>query len=76
MNHHRRIALPDSVIRALKGQRARQVQTQLTAGLSWRDQGLIFTNGTGGPLEPIFFSSDYEAVRKLPSCARRSDSTT
>ena len=60
----RTIALPDSVVRALKGQRAGQAQTRLAAGLSWKDHGLIFTNSAGGPLEPVVLNRDYKAVLK------------
>ena len=49
----RTIALPDSVVRALRLQRARQAQQRLAAGLSWDSRhDLIFTNQTGGLLEP------------------------
>jgi integrase len=72
----RTIALPDSVIRALKIQRARQAQIRLAAGLSWTDHGLIFTNTAGGPLEPVILNRDYKATLKvanLPSTLRFHD---
>jgi integrase len=59
----RRIALPDSVIRALRLQRARQAQHRLAAGYGWESgQDLIFTSQNGGPLEPKVLARDYKAL--------------
>jgi integrase len=66
----RTIALPDSVVRALKAHRVRQLQDRLAAGLSWQDTGLVFANRTGKPLEPIVLHRDYKDLleaAKLPT---------
>jgi integrase len=72
----RTIALPDSVVRALRTHRARQAQDRLAAGLSWMDQDLVFTNRTGRPVEPILLHRDYKALLKkasLPTTLRFHD---
>lgn len=60
----RAIALPDSVVRALKTRRAHQLEERLKAGLRWQDTGLVFTNPNGGPLEPITLHRDYKRILK------------
>jgi integrase len=72
----RTIALPDSVVKALRAHKARQAQERLTAGPSWRDGGLVFTNRTGQPTEPIVLHRDYKAIlekAKLPIAMRFHD---
>jgi integrase len=58
----RTIALPDSVVKALRAHKARQAQERLAAGPSWQDRGLVFTNRTGQPTEPIILHRDYKAL--------------
>ncbi len=48
----RRIALPGSVVESLRRHRIRQVEYRLAVGPAFEDQGLVFTNETGGPLHP------------------------
>jgi integrase len=48
----RMLALPASVVAALRTHRARQAQERLIAGPSWRDTGLVFTSRIGTPVEP------------------------
>jgi integrase len=60
----RTLALPDSVVRALRAHRARQSQDRLAASKSWTDQDLVFTNRTGRPIEPILLHRDYKALLK------------
>jgi integrase len=72
----RTIALPDSVVRALRAHRARQAQDRLVAGMSWTDQELVFTNRSGRPIEPILLHRDYKALLKkagLPTTLRFHD---
>jgi len=72
----RTIAIPDSVVRALRLQRARQAQERLAAGSSWYDHDLIFTNQSGGPLEPKVLARDYKTLLKkagLPTTLRFHD---
>lgn len=56
------VAVPDSVVRALKARRARQAQDRLVAGSDWKDGELVFTNPTGGPLEPITLHRDFKRL--------------
>jgi integrase len=58
----RTIALPDSVVKAFRAQRARQAQDRLAAGISWQDNDLVFTNRNGRPIEPIVLHRDYKAL--------------
>ena len=70
-------ALPDSVVRALRQQRAKQAQLRLAVGASWNGSyDLIFTSTNGGPLEPKVLMRDYKALLKkagLPSTLRFHD---
>jgi integrase len=51
--HSRRsIRLPVSALQALKAHRARQAEQRLPMGAAWEDNGLVFCNGLGRPLEP------------------------
>jgi integrase len=70
------IAVPGSVIRALKIRRAQQAQQRLIAGLRWNDVDLAFTNPTGGPLEPITLHRDFKRLLRtaeLPTDTRFHD---
>jgi integrase len=72
----RTIALPNSVVRALRVHRARQAQDRLAAGTSWEDHGLVFTNRIGRPIEPILIHRAYKALLKeagLPTTLRFHD---
>ena len=56
----RTIPLPQYAIRALKAHRARQAQQRLAAGAQWRDTlGMIFTNDSGGFVEPVNLRRDF-----------------
>ena len=48
----RRVPIPPAVVRALKAHRKRQLVEHLSAGASWSDLGLVFTNELGGMVEP------------------------
>lgn len=48
----RTVHLPVGGVTALKEHRRRQVSERLAAGSLWRDQGLVFCNVAGGPLDP------------------------
>jgi len=66
----RTVSVPQYAVRALKAHRARQLEQRLKAGTEWRDSGLVFTNTTGGPIEPVTLLRDYKrllADAKLPS---------
>jgi integrase len=47
----RTLALPTSVVIALRAHKARQNEERLALGELWHDSGLVFTNPTGGPLD-------------------------
>ena len=70
------VAIPESVIRALKARRAQQAQERLLAGLQWKDSDLVFTNPTGGPVEPITLHRDFKRLlqtAELPTETRFHD---
>jgi integrase len=70
------IAMPESVLRVLKARRARQAQERLKAGLQWQDTGLVFTNPSGAPLEPITLHRDFKRLLTaggLPTAVRFHD---
>ena len=47
----RAVGLPQRAVAALRSHRKRQVEEKLQAGPLYEDQGLVFANGAGGPLE-------------------------
>lgn len=49
-------------MKALRAHKAQQAQERLTAGPSWHDRGLVFTNRIGQPTEPIVLHRDYKAL--------------
>jgi integrase len=72
----RTIALPDSVVRALRAHRVHQAQERLVAGTLWEDHGLVFTNRVGRPIEPILIHREYKSLLKkagLPTTLRFHD---
>ena len=48
----REVALPASVIEALNQQRESQNVARAVAGSEWTEQGFVFTNPLGGPIDP------------------------
>jgi integrase len=60
----RSIALPDSVIRALKARRVKQAEERLAAGAEWKDYGLVFTTATGRAVEPKVLHREYKSLLK------------
>jgi integrase len=40
----------------------RQLEERLASGSLWRDTGLVFTNLSGGPLEPITLHRNYKRL--------------
>ena len=47
----RTVGLPPRAVRALREHRKRQLEDKLRAGFEWQDNGLVFTNSQGKPLE-------------------------
>ena len=58
----RTIALPQTVVAALRMHRARQLQERLLAGSRWHDSGLVFTTTIGTPLEPRNVTRDFQRI--------------
>jgi integrase len=60
----RTLPLPQDAVRALRAHRVRQLEERLAAGPDWRDGGfdLIFTNRTGGPIEPVNLHRAYKRL--------------
>jgi integrase len=48
----RRLTLPPSVVAALRAHRDRQATERQTAGVHWKESGLIFTTTIGTPIDP------------------------
>lgn len=49
----RRVALTTTAVQALRRHRVRQAEERLAAGRAWHDQGIVFTDAVGGPLDGI-----------------------
>ena len=72
----RSIALPDSVVKALKARRVKQAEERLAAGSEWKDSGLVFTTATGQAVEPKVLHREYKSLlqkAKLPTTLRFHD---
>lgn len=70
------LPLPASVIAALKAHRVRQNEARLELGPAWHDEGLVFPNALGRPLEPRALSRRFKKVleqAKLPLTLRLHD---
>ena len=48
----RQIALTTRATAAIRVHRTKQMEERLRAGSAWADQGLVFTDEIGGPLDP------------------------
>ncbi|MEA2638903.1 MAG: hypothetical protein QOF51_297 [Chloroflexota bacterium] len=48
----RQVALPKTVREVLRRHRITQAEDRLRMGPVWNDCGLVFTNPTGGPMDP------------------------
>jgi integrase len=66
----RTIPIPQYAIRALRSHRVRQMAARLAAGSAWCDQGLVFTDPTGGPIEPVLLHRDFQRVLKRAGLPR------
>jgi integrase len=58
----RTIALPATVVTALRAQRVRQLKARLVAGCRWQDTGLVSTTSTGTALEPRNVTRAFKAI--------------
>lgn len=66
----RTLALPASVIAALRAHRVRQLEERLAAGPAWKDHGLVFSSRVGTPIEPRNLTRDFERVLRLAQVPR------
>jgi integrase len=58
----RRIALPPSVVAALRAHRDRQAFVKAAAGDAYEDRGLVFATATGGPIHPNTLARRFAAL--------------
>ena len=58
----RTLPLPQNAVRALRTHRKRQLEGRLATGPAWRETDLVFTNSTGGPVEPVTLHRDFKRV--------------
>jgi integrase len=60
----RTLPLPQYAVRALRAHRVHQLEERLAAGSAWIDGGLdlVFSNRTGGPVEPVNLRRAYKRV--------------
>ncbi|HEX6968169.1 MAG TPA: site-specific integrase [Micromonosporaceae bacterium] len=61
----RRIVLPRDCVATLKRYRTRQNIDRRKAGEEWTETGLVFTNSTGGPMEPATVQRHHQAICEL-----------
>jgi integrase len=60
----RTVDLPDSVVRALKQHRKRQLEDRLRAGAQWVENGLVFATSRGTPLDGVNVTKDFKRMQK------------
>jgi integrase len=72
----RTITMPESIVKALRLDRARQIQERLIAGSRWQDHRLVFSTTIGTPIEPRSVVVDFKRIlakAKLPTTTRFHD---
>ena len=58
----RTIAIPESLVKALKSHRGRQAEERLVSGSDWQDFGLVFCTSRGTPIEPSSSLQDFKRL--------------
>ena len=58
----RTIPIPEEIIEALKRHKARQAQERLLMGEAYEDQGLVFCQPNGQPIDPRNFTRSFERL--------------
>ncbi|MBT2481667.1 site-specific integrase [Streptomyces sp. ISL-94] len=58
----RRIALPRDCIRSLNEHREHQEGEREAAGVGWKDNGVVFSTSTGGPLDPANLTRSFRGL--------------
>jgi integrase len=67
----RTIDMPAITVRALQEHRARQGAEREKAGAAWHDQGLVFCNLSGGPLDPTAVSARFVEICRSAGLPKR-----
>jgi integrase len=73
---HRTLRMPETLIRALRRHRSRQLQERLAAGSAWMENDLAFPTAIGTALEPRSLVKDFKRILKkagLPAVIRFHD---
>jgi integrase len=60
----RQVALPKTVREVLRRHRVTQAEDRLRMGPVWNDCGLVFTNPTGGPMDPSALTRRFQRLLK------------
>jgi integrase len=58
----RTISIPEEIIEASKRHKASQAQARLLLGKAYEDQGLVFCQGNGRPIDPRNFTRHFERL--------------
>ncbi len=58
----RTISLPSQLVDALRSHRAAQLEERLRAGSEWQDNGLVFTQPNGRPIDPRTDHRQWQAL--------------
>jgi integrase len=58
----RSIALPETLMAALKAHQLHQLEHRMRIGPEWEDRDLVFPNPTGGPVDPTAVDRDFHHV--------------
>jgi integrase len=61
----RRIAIPRECVSSLRRYRKRQDTDRREGGDSWKDNGLVFANTTGGPLDPAAVHRNHQILCEI-----------
>jgi integrase len=56
------IPIPDDIVEALRHHRARQAEERLLMGEAYEDQGLVFCQANGQPIDPRNFTRHFERL--------------
>lgn len=67
----RTLRLPPNVLEALRQHRVKQAEARLAAGPAWEDQGLVFSNVFGRPLDPARVNEAFHRALDRAGLPRR-----
>jgi integrase len=66
----RTIPIPDDIIETLRRHKARQAEERLLMGEAYEDQGLVFCQANGQPIDPRNFTRYFERLLKQAGVPR------